>query len=74
MRWLEHVACDGRRQEEYVGFDGGNMKEESDLELVGIDRGILLQLILKIQDGRLAVRLRNQCQTLVNTVMDHWFL
>ena len=49
MRWLEHVACMGRR-EVYAGFWWGNLTERDQLEEPDFDGRIILRWIFRKWD------------------------
>jgi hypothetical protein len=53
MRWAEHVAGRGERKGKYLVLLG-NLRERRRLEHLGVDRRIILKLILKKQNSACA--------------------
>jgi len=46
MRWVQHVACMGRK-EAYTGFWWGNLRERDHLKDPGVDGRIILRWIFR---------------------------
>jgi hypothetical protein len=76
MRWAGHVVCRGNRRW-YTGFWRGNFKKKDNLEGLGVDGGIILQIIFKKWDagiGRVQLaQERDKWRALVNAVMSLQF-